>query len=83
MPDEMSELDHLRMEVEMLKDAIEVWRTANGKLKDLVHDYLAVIIGRSWAINEHKGVDLVDDSSPATQTMKELLKRAKELGVDA
>lgn len=83
MPDEMSELDHLRMEAEMLKDAIEGWRTTNEKLKDLVHDCLAVIIGWSWAINEHKGVDLVDDSSPATQEMKKLLKRAKELGVDA
>lgn len=51
-------------------------------LEELVHDCLAVIIGWSWAINEYKGVALVDDSSPATQTMKELLRRAKNLGVE-
>ena len=54
----------------------------NAKLKDYARECLAAIIGWTWAINEHKGVDLMDDSSPATQTMKELLKRAKELGVE-
>ncbi len=82
MPDEMSELDHLRADVEMLNEAIEGWRTNNEKLKELVHDCLSVIIGWSWAINEYKGVALVDDSSPATQTAKELLRRAKNLGVE-
>ena len=82
MPDEMSELDHLRADVEMLNEAIEGWRTNNENLKELVHDCLAVIIGWSWALNEYKGVAFVDDSSPATQTMKELLRRAKNLGVE-
>lgn len=54
----------------------------NAKLKDYARECLAAIIGWTWAINEFKGIDIMDDSSPATQTMKELLKRAKELGVE-